>query len=224
MVYYEDILTYGFGTNIYGLKGASDLKGISGGPILNSIGKVIGLFHIFYETVAYGIKVQHLRELATDKRSQELASQTKRTFCSQPTKPQLCLKAEKGNVRNMAKQSDTLALFQMGFSYSHINETDEDWDLSANRLNTSAKQGLAMAQYEQGLLHYNAQTDAQDKLALIEFRKAADQGFAAAQYMLAIMHSYGLGTPTNNQKARYWVSQSIQRGYNWSEDLIKEIP
>ena len=105
MVYYEDILSYGFGTNI------PDLQGASGGPILNSKGKVIGLFHISYENVAHGIKVQHLRELTTDKRSQELASQTKRTFCSQPTKPQRCLKAEKGNLittqakRNLSSRS-----------------------------------------------------------------------------------------------------------------------
>ena len=218
MVYYEDILSYGFGTNI------PDLRGASGGPILNSKGKVIGLFYISYENVAHGIKVQHLRELTTDKRSQELASQTKRTFCSQPTKPQRCLKAEKGNVKNMAKQSDTLALYHMGSSDSHINETDVDWDLSANRLKASAKQGFSMAQHQQGLLHYNAQTDAQDKLALIEFQKAADQGLAAAQLMLAIMHSYELGTPKNNQMARYWAEQSAQAGYDAAEAFLRKLP
>ena len=215
MVYYEDMLSYGFGTNIL------DLNGASGGPILNSKGKVIGLFNSSYENVAHGIKVQHLRELTTDKRSQELASQTKRTFCSQPTKPQRCLRAERGNVRNMAKQSDTLALFRMGTSHSHINETDVDWDLSANRLKASAKQGFSMAQHQQGLLHYNAQTDAQDKLALIEFQKAADQGLGEAQYMLAIMHSYELGTSKNNQMARYWAEQSAQAGYDAAEAFLR---
>ena len=218
MAYYEDIRSYGFGTNI------PDLRGASGGPILNSKGKVIGLFYFSIENVALGIKVQHLRELTTDKRSQELASQTKRTFCSQPTKPQRCLKAEKGNVRNMAKQSDAVALFQMGISDSYINETDEDWDLSANRLKASAKQGFPMAQHKQGLLHYNAKTDAQDKLALIEFQKAADQGHAVAQYMLAVMHSYELGTPKNNQMARYWTEQSAQAGYDVAEAFLRKLP
>ena len=218
MVYYEDILTYGFGTNI------PDLKGASGGPILNSRGKVIGLFHFYDKNMAYGIRIKHLRSLVKVQEIQKLASQTKRTFCSLPHKPELCLKKERDNVRNMAKQSDTLALFQMGLSYSYINETNEDWDLSANRLKASAKQGLAMAQYEQGLLHYSAQTDAQDKLAIIEFRKAADQGLAEAQYKLAKMHLKGYGTPKSHQKARYRAKQSAQRGYDPAEDLIKEIP
>ena len=114
---YEDNLNYGFGTTI------SNLQGASGGPILNSRGEVVGVFHTFYENVAYGTKIKHFREFLENRKPGEVPTRTKRTLCSQPNNPQQCIVAEKNNVRTLAKNLDTLALFQMGLPYSYINES-----------------------------------------------------------------------------------------------------
>ena len=217
VIYYEDSLNYGFGTTI------ADLDGASGGPILNSRGKVVGVFHSSYENVAYGTKIKHLREFLENRKSGEIPTRTKRTFCSQPNNPGQCITTEKNNVRTLAKNLDTLALFQMGLPYSYINENMKEWDHSIDKLKIAAEHGFPLAQYQLGVSYYKAEKAVKDKLAIVQFRKSAKSGVAAAQYMLAVMYFDGIGTDRDGKRALYWVEQSIQRGYNLAFELKPEI-
>ena len=220
MAYYEDILSYGFGTNI------PDLQGASGGPILNSRGKVIGVFHTYQANIAYGTKVRDLREFLKNRKSGETPTHTKRTFCDRPDNPKQCINAEKNNVRKMADQSDTLALYQMGIQYSYINETKEDWDLSISRLGQSADQGFPMAKLKRGLLYFRGKEVPRNRsLAFKDFSESARMGFAPAQRALAVMYQKGLGGVDRDlDLARYWAEQSAQAGYDAAEAFLRKLP
>ena len=244
MAYYEDILSYGFGTNI------PDLQGASGGPILNSRGKVIGVFqpikqisgkslrefprgnkvigvfHTYQANIAYGTKVRDLREFLKNRKSGETPTHTKRTFCARPDNPKQCINAEKNNVRKMADQSDTLALYQMGIQYSYINETKEDWDLSISRLGQSADQGFPMAKLKRGLLYFRGKEVPRNRsLAFKDFSESARMGFAPAQRALAVMYQKGLGGADRDlDLARYWAEQSAQAGYDAAEAFLRKLP
>ena len=217
VIYYEDSLNYGFGTTI------ADLDGASGGPILNSRGKVVGVHHTAYKNIIYGTKVKWIREFLDDRGPGESPARTRGTFCSQPNNPQQCIVAEKNNVRTLAKNLDTLALFQMGLPYSYINESREEWNHSSDKLKMAAEHGFPLAQYQLGVSYYKAEKPVKDKLAIVQFRKSAKSGFAAAQYMLAVMYFDGIGTDRDGKRALYWVEQSIQRGYNLAFELKPEI-
>ena len=217
IINYEDSLHYGFGTTI------SNLKGASGGPILNSRGEVVAVFHTSYENVAYGTKAKLFREFLENRKSGEIPTHTKRTFCSQPNNPRQCIATEKNNVRTLAKNLDTLALFQIGLPYSYINENMKEWDHSTDKLKMAAEHGFPLAQYQLGVSYYKAEKPIKDKLAIVQFRKSEKSGFAAAQYMLAVMYFDGIGTDRDGKRALYWVEQSIQRGYNLAFELKPEI-
>jgi TPR repeat protein len=70
-----------------------------------------------------------------------------------------------------------------------------------------ADQGIAMAQFNLGLM-YNLGQGVQQNYAeaLKWFRKAADQGNANAQYGLATMYGLGQGTPQNYMQALMWYN------------------
>ena len=220
MIYYEDSWHYGFGTTIPNLKGAS------GGPVLNSRGKVIGVFHTYYTNIAYGTKVRDLREFLKNRKSGETPTHTKRTFCARPDNPKQCMNAEKNNVRKMADQSDTLALYQMGIQNSYINETKEDWDLSISRLGQSADQGFPMAKLKRGLLYFRGKEVPRNRsLAFKDFSESARMGFAPAQRALAVMYQKGLGGVDRDlDLARYWAEQSAQAGYDAAEAFLRKLP
>ena len=214
---YENSLVYGFGTTI------SDLDGASGGPMLNSQGEVVGVFSIGNANLAYGTKVEHLWNFLKNRKPGETSTRTKRTFCARPDNLTQCIEAEKNNVRTMAENLDTLALFQMGLSYSYINETNEDWDQSDDKLKMAAEHGFPLAHHELGLSHYRAKTPARDKLAIVQFEKSAKSGLAESQYMLAKMYFYGQGTYRDGKQALYWIDQSIQRGSGGAVKLKPKI-
>ena len=214
---YEDSLSYGFGTTI------SDLDGASGGPILNSQGKIAGVLSFSDRNIAYGVKIQYLWNFFESRKPGETSTRTKRTFCARPDNSEQCIKTDKNAVRILAEKFDTLALFRMGTEYSYINETKEDWAQADDRLKMAAEHGFPFAQYELGLTHYLAETPDQDKLAIVQFKKAAKSGLAESHYKLAVMHFRGFGTSRDGEQALYWIDQSIQRGYNRAAEFKSKI-
>ena len=225
IIFYEDTLSYGFGSAL------TKLGGASGGPLLNSKGKVIGVFHRYNVNIAYSVRIQNLQDFIKDESAVEDPLQTNRIFCSEFHTPYPCFSQEKDRVRILAEQMDPLALYQMGVDTSHINELERDWTLAGARLKLSAQLNFPMAQFSQGMVHYDAKVKSRDErktqniLALSEFQRAADQGFSPAQYMLSFIYFNGIiGVPGDIQLARYWAEQSVARGYDPAEDLIKKIP
>jgi TPR repeat protein len=75
-----------------------------------------------------------------------------------------------------------------------------------------AEQGVALAQYNLGVMYDNGRGVPQDDAkAFYWFTKAAEQGVAEAQETLGRMYLDGRGVPQDEKKALYWMERS-QRG------------
>ncbi len=77
-----------------------------------------------------------------------------------------------------------------------------------------AKDGLAAAQYNLGVMYQKGQGVPQDyKTAVKWYRLAAEQGYACAQYNLGVMYQKGLGVPQNYKTAVKWYRLAAEQGY-----------
>ena len=77
----------------------------------------------------------------------------------------------------------------------------------------SAKQGLAMAQNNLGVMYNGGQGVVQDYADAVGwYRKAAEQGFLEAQYNLALNYSRGQGVLKNYVEAYKWFSLAAAAG------------
>ena len=82
-----------------------------------------------------------------------------------------------------------------------------------------AKQGIALAQYNLGVMYDNGQGVPQDyKTAVKWYRLAAEQGNASAQYNLGWMYANGTGVIQDNVYAHMWWNIAASNG---NTDAVK---
>ncbi len=84
-------------------------------------------------------------------------------------------------------------------------------DLYQKSLQSSAKQGDAISQYQIGLLHSDNQEEAE--LATSWLLKAAEQGHIDAQYEIGTRYSKGVGVEKNCDEAFYWLLKAAEQGH-----------
>ena len=76
-----------------------------------------------------------------------------------------------------------------------------------------AKQGVAFAQYNLGVMYANGQGVPQNyKTAVKWYRLAAEQGKSSAQYNLGLMYDNGKGVPQDYKTAVKWYRLSAEQG------------
>jgi TPR repeat protein len=78
-----------------------------------------------------------------------------------------------------------------------------------------AKQGVAYAQYNLGLIYFKGEgVPKNDAEAVKWFRKAADQGHATAQFNQGLMYASGIGgVPENDAEAVKWFRKAADQGH-----------
>ena len=77
----------------------------------------------------------------------------------------------------------------------------------------AAEQGVAVAQYNLGLMYENGQGVRQDYAEAVRwYRKAAEQGNANAQYNLGVMYGNGQGVRQDRALAQEWFGKACQNG------------
>lgn len=80
-------------------------------------------------------------------------------------------------------------------------------------LQAQAKQGIAEAQHDLGLLYHEGRGVPQNhRKAVTWFRKAANQGYAKARFNLAVMYEHGRGVPQDYQEATKWYHKAADQG------------
>ena len=210
--YFEDALSYGFGLDTH----RESLLGGSGGPILDSRGKAVGMLHTSDTNYILGVKARHLRDLIFDTEIKE------GLLCPQPQDPWSCHEEERKYVKLRASQGMILALFQTGRPDSHINDKKEDWESSIERLKEAAVDFPLAGDYL-GSVYYDFSTKRHNALAIAAFRRAARSGLPSAQNMLAFMHYHGLGTTKNYDLARELARKSMEGGYRPAEELLDDL-
>ena len=79
-----------------------------------------------------------------------------------------------------------------------------------------AEQGLAVAQFNLGVMYEKGQGTLQDdEKAIFWYTKSADQANANAQFNLGNMYYEGLGVPQDYKAAIHWYRKSAEQFTSW---------
>ena len=208
--YYQDVWVFGFAAN------HADLRGMSGGPLLNARGKVIGLQATADANMLYGVKSKYLHGLLTYRVG---------ILCPQPREPGSCLRAGKRNAGRMARAGNAVAQYQLGRGDSYVNETDQERAESLDWLKASARKGFPLSMRTLANLKVHGERgvakDLQSAASLYE--GAAAQGEPAALYTLIQMYYYGIGKVRDVEKAHEMAQKGIARDYAPVVKFLKKI-
>lgn len=109
--------------------------------------------------------------------------------------------------RDLAKQGDATAQFNIGLMYANgtgVAQSDAD---AVKWYKKAADQGLAQAQSNLAAMYMAGKGVPQDYAGAISLvRKSADQGYAEAQFNLGIRYAEGLGVPQDYIQAHKWCN------------------
>ena len=109
--------------------------------------------------------------------------------------------------RDLAKQGDATAQFNIGLMYANgtgVAQSDAD---AVKWYKKAADQGLAQAQSNLAAMYMAGKGVPQDYAGAISLvRKSADQGYAEAQFNLGMRYAEGLGVPQDYIQAHKWCN------------------
>jgi TPR repeat protein len=87
-----------------------------------------------------------------------------------------------------------------------------------------AERGDARAQFNLGVIHFNAQSVPHDPAKAVQwYRAAADQGYGPAQASLAFMYETGQGVLQNYINAYKWLTLAQQHGVEGGEETRETL-
>jgi hypothetical protein len=96
-----------------------------------------------------------------------------------------------------------------------------DYALAYKEIKPLAEKGDPGAQYNLGMMYFNAQGVPQDDFEAVKwFRKAAEQGFAQAQNCLGRMYGDGKGVVQDYVEAVKWYRKAAEQGYGDAQHLL----
>ena len=243
---------YGVTDNTYNYAIAvdkSDLGGLSGGPVLDGQGKIVGVVYRSIQNMLRVIKFSKIVELRRGSIGIDCSGLS---FSS-------CIKKAIENLEEKAEQGDIIAqeeLAEMYFEGIGVKKDDKkafDWIEKAAKqeegyapaqyklakmylggigvkkddkkafdwMEKSAKKDYAPAQYQLARMYFEGiGVKKDDKKAVDWMELSAKQGYAPAQYQLAEMYLYGRGVERNNEQVIDWLSKAAKQGYLEAIDLM----
>ena len=86
-------------------------------------------------------------------------------------------------------------------------------DAAPPSLETIAKQGDAVAQYNLGDQYEGMEGTENHKIAAMWFRKSAEQGYTESQYSLGLMYLWGKGVQQDYREAEAWFRKAAEQGH-----------
>ena len=182
-----------------------DVGGLSGSPVLNIQGEVVGVACGSISNLLRFTKVSDIQKLLSGKDS---------TLCSSFPSPIKCFEQEMRNLRQMAEEGSAFAQYRLANIYREGIGTEINRDLAFEWFKKSAEQGFAPAQYVLAVRYLEGiGTEINEDLAFKWYKKSADQGYAPAQYGLAYMYAMGLGKKVNRNLVFELYKKSAEQGY-----------
>ncbi|KAF9305894.1 hypothetical protein BGZ74_008457 [Mortierella antarctica] len=107
-----------------------------------------------------------------------------------------------------------LRIVDQGQDVSTQQGGPEHRDISeAKEMQQLAEQGDAGAQALLGMIYEKGESDEDQRLAAVWYRKAAEQGIVYAQYSLGIMYTNGRGVGKNHLEAFRWHRAAAEQNY-----------
>ena len=195
---YKDSLSFMFSVNQMGV------KGLSGGPVLNQYGEVVGVNHSARDNMIYGVKLEHVARIVDNG-----------ITCSQSFSLESCVREDTERVKELARhRNNEVAQFQIGRHDPYIKTNLE---MQNTMLIRSAHAGFPPAKYTLAVRHYNGDRNFRRdrKRAFREFRETARKPFnyVFAQDFTAVLYAHGTGTPQNWKNSVYWFERAAQQGH-----------
>ena len=180
---------------------AQFLFGVSGSPVLNFKGQVIGV--ITSGTIQFIIaqKITHLQNVIHISES--------------PKEPQEIFQEAVNHINQLANvQADHHAQFVLGLMFRQGHGMKKDLHKAVEWFQRAAQQGHIAALFEMGMLYYNNQMRSPDyKQSRRWLQLAAEQNFPAAQTNLGSLYLTGRGMEKPDyEKAFEWLQKAVKSG------------
>ena len=207
---YEDALEYGVPV------GQGGLSGMSGSPVFNKDGEVVGVLTSENETAyLFMLKLAHARTFIDG---------TLGVGCLDLRYLESCVLKGFFKAEKLAQTGNALAQFQIGREgRGHI--VFDDSLLALAWLKQSAEAGFAPSQILlAGKYYFNDDANVRKDfgLAFHWSKKAADQNYISAQRTVGYMYYKGRGTEKNLKLAAYWLEKAAAQGDSWAQKFLRE--
>lgn len=182
------------------------LKNVTGSPILDSSGKVIGV--VFNSS-------KKLILLFNKKILELLSKENTQSICSSGNLKQ-CIEKKRGELYEKAEQNILLAQFLLGQKYLLESKNGKiNYTQAVHWLEKAAKKNLAPAQQDLANIYMLGFQGVKKsyKKAFELYKQAAQSGYTPAQYSLAEMYYSGWGTKKDLEQAIYWYQKAGDQNY-----------
>ena len=176
------------------------LSGISGSPVLDKKGNVVGVASQSDEGILFSLSLEYLKKFVTEDIGLD---------CSTFIHIKDCIKEEVKNFQELAKQGSFVAQYHLGMMYFHGKiGVEKNLQKAFEWTTRAAKQGSAPAQSSLAGMYYH-QGNVQK--AFEWWTKSAEQDYVLAQYHLGKMYFKGEGADKDPQKAsKLWTEAANQ--------------
>jgi TPR repeat protein len=204
---------------INGISGGQSRRGVRGRSIL------VYLSAIFFASSSTPLTADSLKEIAikfNDATSAYLIAEKHYKGHGAEQSYEQALRwytkaAELGHVRSELK---------LGKMYFYGKGTQKNSSIAAKWLRQPAEQGYSDAQYLFGLIYLNGDKSAvvkNETEAFYWFKKAADDYHGEAAYHVGRMYFYGMGTSTNLEQAKTYLTLADESGNSQAQQLLASI-
>ena len=235
---YEDSLYLTFSVNHF------NSIGLSGSPVTNHKGQVVGVVNSGQENMLNVIKLKHLKDLLNHNNSLDCLN-TELNHCIREAIKLLGQEAKKGDpvaqyflasnhlsglqgepnpllafygFKQSAEQGYTLSKNALASMYNQGRVVQKDRVLSRYWFQQAALDGLTLAKENLAPLYANGVNGKKNTdLSLYWFQQAALDGLASAQNTLGEFYKLGLFFDQDPVLAKYWFEQSSQQGFDLAQ-------
>ena len=189
----------------------TEVKGYSGGPVLDANNKVVGVLQGGKYNYTRMIKGSILRKFI----SGDIG------LSCEGLAPQDCIEEEINNLQEQAERGSQTAQYQLAAMYNHGMGVKQDVSVALKWFGRAAEQGYAPAQSELGGMYYSGKGVVQDfSLALDWFGRAAKQGYIMAQHNLGVLYDKSEGVVQDFSLALLWYHRAAGQGYAPSQNSL----
>ena len=194
----EDSYSYTFPVNY------SKLGGLSGSPVLNGKGEVVGVISMSNMNIAIAIKAKLLQEFIAGEES---------TNCSH-MRVKICLQKDIEASKNLSDAGNAYVQFALVLMYLNGIGVEKDEEKAFVWCEKSAKQNFVLAQFRLALMYLNGVGVEKDEEKAFEwYEKSAKLNYTPAQNKLAGMYLHGIGVEKDEKKVFEWYEKSAKLNY-----------